>query len=222
MPSDKKGRVRNRSKRKFSGNQHTKAAKKVKVSAEPSTMTHDVRPSKTATCVPVSQTSLQRSETESCTATPTTSEKKLRLMYGVMQETPAPEKTTLDSDSEDDSTTKLYTGGHRIIDISILAGNIASQLKCAFCGKDVTLIEVETHGLGSMLAFECKGKNCRQKVFPSSEKITGGSGNVKNYGINRRAAFAMRSIGCDRAELRTFCGIMDHQECSERSSGVLP
>lgn len=33
--------------------------------------------------------------------------------------------------------------------------------------------------------------------------------NLKVCSVNRRAAFAMRSIGCDRAELEKFCGIMD-------------
>ena len=47
--------------------------------------------------------------------------------------------------------------------------------------------------------------NCdSQTEFNSCPQIS-----VGNCSVNRRVAFAMRCIGGDRAELETFCGIMD-------------
>lgn len=200
MPSDRKYRKKTIKKRKFCGNQHTKAAKKVKISDEAVELEVD-RPTRNGesdirSTIPVV---VNENKAPISNATPTTSEKKLKLMYSVLEESVSQNVDSFDTHSDSDAAAELFTEGHRIIDINILSNNIASSLKCAFCGKSVVLVEVECQGLGSMLAFHCKSRICEQKAFPTSEMTPGGSGNVTNYGINRRAAFAMRSIGCDRA-----------------------
>ena len=43
-------------------------------------------------------------------------------------------------------------------------------------------------------------------------------GNLKVNAINRRAALAMRCIGCDHEDLRTFCGIMNLPTLACKSS----
>jgi hypothetical protein len=96
--------------------------------------------------------------------------------------------------------------GNRLIDVELLAENIQENLLCRFCRKPVQLVEVNRKGLASTFVFECS-KNCRQPEFNSCQQQTVGNATVNL--INRRAAFAMRCIGCDFGELKTFCGIMD-------------
>ena len=98
--------------------------------------------------------------------------------------------------------------GHILIDVEILSQNITSQLLCGFCHSEVSLIEVQRQGLASELAFHCRNGRCKGgQSFPSCQKIE--AGNLQISSMNRRAALAMRSIGCDHADLRTFCGIMN-------------
>ena len=93
--------------------------------------------------------------------------------------------------------------GHRIIDVEILSQYITSQLLCGFCHSDVSLIEVQRQGLASELTFNCRnGRRRGGQSFPSCQQIE--AGNLQISSMNRRAAFAVRSIGCDHADLRTF------------------
>ena len=98
--------------------------------------------------------------------------------------------------------------GHILIGVEILSQNITSQLLCGFCHSEVSLIEVQRQGLASELAFHCRNGRCKGgQSFPSCQKTE--AGNLQISSMNRRAALAMRSIGCDHADLRTFCGIMN-------------
>ena len=64
------------------------------------------------------------------------------------------------------------------------------------------------HGLTSTLASHCSNKKCEeQNDFPTSALIS--VGNLTINSMNRRAVLAMRSIGCDRADLQSCCGVMD-------------
>lgn len=117
-----------------------------------------------------------------------------------------------DSDSDDDTRNDVVTEnvpqGHRIIDMDTLNTNISDKLVCAFCHSTVMLIEVSRHGLSSTLAFHCSNKKCDdQNAFPTSALIS--VGNLTIHSMNRRAVLVMRSIGRDRADLQSFCGVMD-------------
>lgn len=97
------------------------------------------------------------------------------------------------SDSDTDTLEKEETldqdiGGYRMVDISILNANIASQLLCAFCHGTVTLFEVSRKGLGSGFAFHCENPLCdRQQLFPSCPQIP--AGNLQVHSVNRRTLY---------------------------------
>jgi hypothetical protein len=98
--------------------------------------------------------------------------------------------------------------GYRLIDIGLLSENIASKLTCSFCHCSIQLYEIGRKGLASRFVFHCENENCdNQTEFPSCPQLPVGNSHVNT--VNRHAAFAMRCIGGDRAELETFCGIMD-------------
>ena len=129
-----------------------------------------------------------------------------------------PIHSTIPMDSDDDSTDssdateeeeiddQCQIDGHRIIDVSLLRDAVESSVVCKYCRRSVKLVESKKRGLGYHLQFQCNNKDCdRQQPFSNCST----SGNAQCYSINKRAAFAMRCIGGDRAELSTFCGIMD-------------
>lgn len=152
--------------------------------------------------------------------TPTRSEQKIQDMYGLIFET----NTELDTEeetvhengsSEDEEVSATYDhvdienpAGNRIIDIAILGDIISAHLVCRHCHSAVRLCEIDRKGLASTFSFHCNNKNCdRQPVFSSSPQVAVGNSFVNT--VNRRTAFAMRSIGADKSELETFCGVMD-------------
>ena len=58
------------------------------------------------------------------------------------------------------------------------------------------------------LAFHCSNTKCDDRnAFPTSGLIS--VGNLTFQSMNRRAVLAMRSIGLDRPDLQSFCGLMD-------------
>lgn len=116
---------------------------------------------------------------------------------------------TSDSDTiTEDLVVYSVPVGNRTVDMTILSNNIAEQLVCKFCHGRVTLIEVNRQGLDSELVFHCSSRRCDQQLsFHTSEQIS--VGNLSVCSMNRRSDLAMRTIGCDRAELSLFCGVMD-------------
>ena len=101
--------------------------------------------------------------------------------------------------------------------MTILSNNIAEQLVCKFCHGRVTLIEVKRQGLDSELVFHCSSRRCDQQLsFHTSEQIS--VGNLSVCSMNRRSDLAMRTTGCDRAELSLFCGVMDLPQPVQKSS----
>ena len=150
-------------------------------------------------------------------ATPTRTERKLKNLYcsSSSDETDSESydcDTDTNSDSDDSASDseillEQQLEGYRLIDVDILNRNVSSQLKCKFCGGDVSLHEIERKGLGCNFAFLCTSKKCdKQQAFPSCPIIA--AGNVSVYSVNRHSAFAMRCAGGDRSSLQTFCGIL--------------
>ena len=81
------------------------------------------------------------------------------------------------------------------------------------------LTEVGRTGLSSELAFQCTNERCKGgHSFSTCQKIDLDVGNLKVNAINRRAVLAMRCIGCDHEDLRTFCGIMNLPTLACKSS----
>lgn len=204
MSTDSKPRRTPKRKRTYHGNQWTKkAAVDVDVLPEPScsSVVDELHNDKT------SETSVSEQN-----ATPTRSEIKLQNLYNILKDSSDEEEEDEEGECEDnDSEAELCSDqvyGYRFIDIEILNQNIVSKLCCGFCRSSVRLIEVSRKGLGSQLAFHCDDEKCnKQESFTTCPESSVGNSSV--YTVNRRAAFAMRSIGCDLAELQTFCGVMD-------------
>ena len=153
--------------------------------------------------------------TTTTSATPlSASERKLNFMLEVMsydseiKEDPSSSNSTTTTES-DCTSISTCTSGFRLIDIEILNQSISEQLSCKFCQGHVMIKEVSRTGLHSEFIFTCKNLQCKAKktTFPSSS--TSSTNNIEHCSVNRRAAFAMRTIGCDRAELEKFCGVMD-------------
>lgn len=56
--------------------------------------------------------------------------------------------------------------------------------------------------------FHCSNRLCTDHIsFHTSKQIS--IGNLAVSSVNRRSVFAMRTIGCDRADLVRFCGVTD-------------
>ena len=140
-------------------------------------------------------------------ATPTRSKIKIEELYKLMQDS--------DSDSSDDErddevldVDSEVCEGNRLIDVGVLKCSIESQLICRFGRSTVQLLELKQQGLASEFVFHCDNVKCnRQDSFSSCERIA--VGNLTVCSVNRQAALAMRCIGGSRADLRTFCGVMD-------------
>lgn len=152
-------------------------------------------------------------------ATPTRSEMKLQDLYKIMQEDSLSEFKIDDSDASDcDSITSnddvsididQELEGNRVIDIRILSQNITSNLVCRYCHNTIQFLELKRQGLASDFVFHCLNTQCHEQTsFPSCHHISV-SRNLKVNSVNRRSALAMRCVGGDRADLKTFCAIMD-------------
>ena len=107
-----------------------------------------------------------------------------------------------DNEQVDTDIDDNFPHDHRIIDMDLLNSNVSESVLSAFCGNSVRLIETSRHGLSSTLAFHSSNNNCnKQTAFPTSKLIS--VENLSVHSMNRRAVLVMR------AELQTFCGVMD-------------
>lgn len=151
-------------------------------------------------------------------ATPTRSEQKLHHLYDLMFESSTEEVDEEESDNSSESEAEedcvvenigvVDPEGNRIIDVGILSKTVSSHLMCSHCHHTVKFMEIERKGLASKFTFHCSNKHCdKQPAFSSSPQTNVGNASVNL--VNRRAAFAMRCIGADRTELKTFCGVMN-------------
>ena len=172
------------------------------------------------------QVDLQPSPSTTTTTTTTTSatplsasERKLNFMLQEMSvdseddsehKDPSTSKcTTTQSECTSSSSKPVAPFGFRLIDIDILSKAISDQLSCKVCQGDVFMKEVARTGLHSDFVFTCKNLKCKAKKTTFSSSSTSKTNNLEHCAVNRRVAFAMRTIGCDRAELEKFCGVMD-------------
>ena len=199
-------------KRKFRGNRHTSNAKASRPadSVVLATGSQQADEQQTVTVADSHHEGQSENVNNNNSATPTCiisrSEKKISLPSESEDSSPSDgdsESSDLEDECAGDENDDL--AGSRIIDVSILKDSIESMLVCRFCNSSVRLSESKRRGLGSTFRFMCVN-NCEdQNSFSSCATDT----NFQNYTVNRRATFAMRCIGADRAELQTFCGLMD-------------
>jgi hypothetical protein len=208
MSGNKKMRGKRPMKRRFCGNKYTKKQKtdyECELEFEEETVDVSVL-TREQECAIVSTS-------QQVGATPTRSQMKIQNLYQVITDSgSSSDSSTDDSDGDLEEQEVLEVEqdlqGYRLVDIELFGANLASKLVCGFCHSQVQLIEICRKGLSSEFAFHCQNQYCNgQESFPSCAQIS--AGNVKVSSVNRRAAFAMRCIGGDLAELETFCGIMD-------------
>lgn len=151
MANDQKLRGKRPKKRKFLGNQHTKAVE---------------QPAMKKPVVAVENPQFESTSKSSC-ATPTTCEKKITTLKTDLEQKQDADKY---SDCEEfDSSEVSVPHSNRIIDMDILGANVSESVVCRFCKKPVQLVETDRQGLGSMLTFNCGNKRCqtKQKPFPT-------------------------------------------------------
>lgn len=156
---------------------------------------------------------------------PTHSRSKIKLenRYGtasvIEEDSSSSEDDALAEDKCDLPTTlsdgsKENNSGFRIIDFQILRNQIKNHLVCRHCFHPSELVEESRSGLGSVFRFVCENTKCNsssssEKFYSDQTIKSKGSSGFTNHSINRRAALAMRFIGCGLSALSTFCGIMN-------------
>jgi hypothetical protein len=209
MSADRKRRGAPLNRSTFKGNKYMKVviidAKKVCV---PRNSDHDVSNNAVQSEIRPNESDIPVEET----ATPTRSQKKIDELYKIMKDSDSESDSQAEDSDEDDFVYEDLVDnkleGNRLVDIDIFGRNLSSQLVCRHCHCDVQLIELKRQGLGSEYVFHCSNRRCNEQIsFPSCTKIPVGNTSVNS--VNRRAVFAMRGIGGGRADLQTFCGIMD-------------
>ena len=94
--------------------------------------------------------------------------------------------------------------GFRFFDLQII-NSVLSQLSCPECCQtDLSFLEIPSKRNGCSSFFHLNCKNCSWKsVFCSSKKIN------RYFEVNRRLAYAMRSIGKGRKGAVRFCTLMN-------------
>lgn len=133
-----------------------------------------------------------------------TSGKKLKLSSGISHQA-RPNNSTKTA-AEYNKCTKNPVG-YRFIDVELLGVGLRNSLNCKFCGGDVFLIETNVRGLGSKLVIQCEqcepsniGEFYTSKTIPKTNQA---------YEVNRRAVYAMRTVGVGLTGLKRFCGVMN-------------
>ena len=113
--------------------------------------------------------------------------------------------------------------GYRLIDLDILMNQIEKNLVCRHCRATTKLVEDKRSGLGSVFRLDCNNDFCKEnKQFHSDPTVKVKGSGLVNHSVNRRAALAMRYIGCGHSALQHFCGIMNlPPPVAEKSYGVI-
>lgn len=109
--------------------------------------------------------------------------------------------------------------GYRLIDLQSLSEGITSCLVCKMCNGEVGIVETNVRGLGSKIVLKCKSCDPDSVGFFRTSRIIK---NTKNtYEVNRRAVYAMRSIGQGLNSLQKFCGIMNMPALSKNTYNLI-
>ncbi|GFV64292.1 uncharacterized protein TNCV_575761 [Trichonephila clavipes] len=125
---------------------------------------------------------------------------------------------TLDVDCISASAKKLYTenyldkeiknsnqsNGYRMINIDILSSELSKYLICPNCNTTAVLKEKILYGVVSEFYVECY--SCSTLTTFKSSSVIASS---KDYEVNTRITYAMRTVGLGFCGLKNFCTAMD-------------
>ena len=167
MPTDKKYGTSRSRKRKFGGNQYTKKPDGIDLLSDVS-IGHD-------------EDNDEEGPSTSKSATATRSKQKVEhdIFSEIFEFSDKSDsenddcESCIDGEEEDELCDEIESpNGNRIIDMTLLCNNIASNLVCRHCQHDVKLIETARKGLASTLAFHCCNRHCNgQPAFSSSPQV---------------------------------------------------
>ncbi|GFU73336.1 uncharacterized protein TNCV_4731531 [Trichonephila clavipes] len=96
------------------------------------------------------------------------------------------------------------SNGYRIINIDILLSELSKYLICTNCNTKVVLKEKILYGLVSEFYVECY--SCSTLTTFKSSSVIASS---KDYEVNTRITYAMRTVGLGFCGIKNFCTAMD-------------
>jgi len=182
-----------RKKRRFSGNKWTRL--RGQAASESATSQDDVADVLPAGDIGAEPQELVEMEVEQTASKKTASESKL-----VEIQTVTPSKKG------------LPVTGNRIMDMEILS-NVFASLNCPNCSAgELKLRESYNNkkGLASLLQIACSSCDFEKQFYTSKEhrQVDQGEG-AKGFDINKRIAYALRSIGKGYASLEKLMAVLD-------------
>ncbi|GFX48841.1 uncharacterized protein TNCV_902231 [Trichonephila clavipes] len=96
------------------------------------------------------------------------------------------------------------SNGYRMINIDILLSELSKYLICPNCNTKVVLKEKILYGLVSEFYVECY--SCSTLTTFKSSSVIASS---KDYEVNTRITYAMRTVGLGFCGIKNFCTAMD-------------
>ncbi|GFR02162.1 hypothetical protein TNCT_709561 [Trichonephila clavata] len=96
------------------------------------------------------------------------------------------------------------SNGYRLVNIDILLSELSQYVTCPNCNTKAVLKEKILYGLISEFYVECCSCSTLS-TFKSSPVIASG----KDYEVNTRITYAMRTVGQGFCSIKHFCSAMD-------------
>ncbi|GFR22375.1 uncharacterized protein TNCT_195511 [Trichonephila clavata] len=109
-----------------------------------------------------------------------------------------------ESDLDKEVRNSNQSNGYRLINIDILLSELSQYVTCPNCNTKAVLKEKILYGLVSEFYVECYSCSTLS-TFKSSPVITSG----KDYEVNTRITYAMRTVGQGFCGIKHFCTTMD-------------
>ncbi|GFR18742.1 uncharacterized protein TNCT_307251 [Trichonephila clavata] len=113
-------------------------------------------------------------------------------------------KLCKESDLDKEVRNSNQSNGYRLINIDILLSELSQYVTCPNCNTKAVLKEKILYGLVSEFYVECYSCSTLS-TFKSSAVIASG----KDYEVNTRITYAMRTLGQGFCGIKHFCTAMD-------------
>ncbi|GFR32920.1 uncharacterized protein TNCT_94331 [Trichonephila clavata] len=113
-------------------------------------------------------------------------------------------KLCKESDLDKEVRNFNQSNGYRLINIDILLSELSQYVTCPNCNTKAVLKEKILYGLVSEFYVECHSCSTLS-TFKSSPVIASG----KDYEVNTRITYAMRTVGQGFCGIKHFCTAMD-------------
>ncbi|GFR33809.1 uncharacterized protein TNCT_303901 [Trichonephila clavata] len=113
-------------------------------------------------------------------------------------------KLCKESDLDKEVRNSNQSNGYRLINIDILLSELSQYVTCPNCNTKAVLKEKILYGLVSEFYVECYSCSTLS-TFKSSPVIASG----KDYEVNTRITYAMRTVGQGFCGIKHFCTAMD-------------